>query len=779
MKNHRYNPFIFGLLILLLISPIPANAASPSPVKPILRNRLKLLDFANAASPDGKYYTGFHPINIEYIESEKDIARIPGIKGVLPSVVDHSALIPDVGNQGAANSCVCWAAGYYYKTFQDTRELGGNPDDHAISPYFLWDLGGGSFFEFAGELMMGTGAAYLDDYPSYRFGSGNLKSYVTGGNTNLIGYKAFFSHSVYVYAGNYLASVYSNSLSALKTWLASGDCFVIGIPVFNSFFNYKNGVYNPNPKTEPLVGLHALCVVGYNDTYQAFLVVNSWGTGWGQSGYAWLSYDFVRRYVVEAWRFYDSTSFYSNPAHTNYSSYQKVKTDNCAIVYTGPGTMDVDKNGVIITGGGNSDTLKITRNWDAPFPERIPSVISDGSFYKIYSLCPINSINVAGNLQYLTTSGSSIGEIKASQIGQVLMSDKPNSTWNYISWLVHLEDDTDYPPLFTDTQYGPNFNNYSRTEIGTHNPYMDNPSYPLKGNLYLYGVILDALETNQYFNYIVSSSKTYQVSYVPRYLSLASVDIDGDFVGKYIYYLKAIQGNVNFKSWDFSYSLPRIYAYGTFFSTLFGGVRLYFPFTGDIDLHCSSRDSISFMTSLGGNIEGEIGSQGKIGPIKSFYRYLYIPKYYYYGHYYYNLWEPNPRWNILEGRYIFLYPKDDILLREYSGYFNCYMGGFIGDQTRNPLIAKSGWNWDGVYNSSENVNIDYIYGALGIYGIFAAGLDAYNDPYCYRGSILNMVTKYPYSSFPVFTRMIGEGWSNKPIKFTGGDASGFSKPCQD
>ena len=45
-------------------------------------------------------------------------------------------------------------------------------------------------------------------------------------------------------------------------------------------------------------GGHAMCVIGYDDTVNggSFRIVNSWGTGWGDNGYFWLSYkDFIRQ----------------------------------------------------------------------------------------------------------------------------------------------------------------------------------------------------------------------------------------------------------------------------------------------------------------------------------------------------------------------------------------------------------------------------------------------------------------------------------------------------
>jgi C1A family cysteine protease len=37
-----------------------------------------------------------------------------------------------------------------------------------------------------------------------------------------------------------------------------------------------------------------MTIVGYDDTKQAFKVMNSWGTGFEQAGYFWVSYDWLQ-----------------------------------------------------------------------------------------------------------------------------------------------------------------------------------------------------------------------------------------------------------------------------------------------------------------------------------------------------------------------------------------------------------------------------------------------------------------------------------------------------
>jgi len=47
----------------------------------------------------------------------------------------------------------------------------------------------------------------------------------------------------------------------------------------------------------PSVGGHAMLVVGYNRPQEYFIVKNSWGGSYGQSGYIYLSYDYIRTYA--------------------------------------------------------------------------------------------------------------------------------------------------------------------------------------------------------------------------------------------------------------------------------------------------------------------------------------------------------------------------------------------------------------------------------------------------------------------------------------------------
>lgn len=69
--------------------------------------------------------------------------------------------------------------------------------------------------------------------------------------------------------------------------------------VQRNFTTHGRGVYN-NPNG-PIVGGHAMVVVGYDDKINAFKVMNSWGKGWGESGFGWISYPVFHALVREAY----------------------------------------------------------------------------------------------------------------------------------------------------------------------------------------------------------------------------------------------------------------------------------------------------------------------------------------------------------------------------------------------------------------------------------------------------------------------------------------------
>jgi len=80
----------------------------------------------------------------------------------------------------------------------------------------------------------------------------------------------------------------------------------IGVGVFLEMF-YADGTgmidYPKDPNT--VYGGHAICLVGWNPETKLFKFKNSWGTDWGQDGYGYLSYDYIKDFCWDAWQIKD------------------------------------------------------------------------------------------------------------------------------------------------------------------------------------------------------------------------------------------------------------------------------------------------------------------------------------------------------------------------------------------------------------------------------------------------------------------------------------------
>ena len=81
------------------------------------------------------------------------------------------------------------------------------------------------------------------------------------------------------------------SVGNSKNWLDTVGPLVTFINVYNDFGAVGSTVYRRS--TDPsnaLRGGHFMLIVGYSDSLGAWLCKNSWGTGWGMSGYGWIAY---------------------------------------------------------------------------------------------------------------------------------------------------------------------------------------------------------------------------------------------------------------------------------------------------------------------------------------------------------------------------------------------------------------------------------------------------------------------------------------------------------
>ncbi len=135
--------------------------------------------------------------------------------------------------------------------------------------------------------------------------------------------------------------------------------------VYNDFYSYRSGVYSYT--TGAYVGAHAVLAIGYDDTLQAFIVKNSWGSGWGEAGYFMIAYSEVTG---------TSRFGYSALAYDGYDDGTCVQA-NPTVVLSPSATLSVMPGtsltyAVSITNNDNSGCLASTFNLSATVPT-VPS----------------------------------------------------------------------------------------------------------------------------------------------------------------------------------------------------------------------------------------------------------------------------------------------------------------------------------------------------------------------------------------------------------------------
>jgi C1A family cysteine protease len=231
----------------------------------------------------------------------------------LPAAVDLRADFPPIEDQGSLGSCTANAAAGVMEYFE--RAAFGNHLD--ASRLFIYKAtrnlmrsqgDSGAFLRTTMQAMVTFGVppeSYLpyqvetfDEEPS-------AFCYAFASNYKAIQYYRLDPHGTSV----------DDLLVRIKTNLHAKLPSMFGFTVFSSYRQADRTGEIPFPTAhDSRVGGHAIVACGYDDTKQivhaghgadptvgAFLIRNSWGTGWGDGGYGWLPYEYVRRSLAIDW----------------------------------------------------------------------------------------------------------------------------------------------------------------------------------------------------------------------------------------------------------------------------------------------------------------------------------------------------------------------------------------------------------------------------------------------------------------------------------------------
>lgn len=273
--------FLSGLFLLVLLNSCGYDRDDRIP---------RVSDETQFVSEDGTVYStglicfGSGDYNLDANNTLDDLV----IPSTLPNFFDLSEFLPPIGNQQSQGSCASWAVTYYMKSFQE-RVVSSFPFDEAtiMSPSYTYNqltmgnCSGTSIVQTL-EILMNKGACSYMDFP-YDFTRCDLQPSASIDQLalpNRINAYKFLS-------GN-------NMVAEMKTLLTQQKPIVIGAFLTSRFGRIDNlGIhaYRPHSVDYDKGSCHAMLVVGYSDEYNAFKVVNSWGTEWGDDGFVWIDYE--------------------------------------------------------------------------------------------------------------------------------------------------------------------------------------------------------------------------------------------------------------------------------------------------------------------------------------------------------------------------------------------------------------------------------------------------------------------------------------------------------
>lgn len=231
-----------------------------------------------------------------------DISNLSSLKHTVKSRTENSVFLvtPPIMDQFGYNTCTGWAVCYAAASIRLYEEL-LDMDNAKCSPQYLYNQYN---YAFNPELPKDCRNSYSDilvignALASHGTCSYSLMPYDT---TNCV---TALTTARAVDAMNrrfYIQQVgTTNNIALFKQIIDSGRPIVVDMPVYDSFETMwndtsKHGVWDNVDTTAHNSWSHATCIVGYDDTKEAFKVMNSKGDSLGDHGFYWAKYNVVQQ----------------------------------------------------------------------------------------------------------------------------------------------------------------------------------------------------------------------------------------------------------------------------------------------------------------------------------------------------------------------------------------------------------------------------------------------------------------------------------------------------
>jgi len=223
--------------------------------------------------------------------------------GALPSSVNLTGKFPPIGDQGEYGTCVAWAVGYNLKTAMNgidnqwTASQLAQASNQTSPKDVFWAIPSaekgsncnGTQFESAMDQLISRGGASMATVPYSSMGDCSQTPpqdwTQDAADNKLLNYRKIADQS----------NSASMTVENFKAYLAEGRPIAFGAKLGDRFMRWNSdAVIDYDTYLNPGMqhAYHAMVLAGYDDSKNAFKVINTWGNTWGNAGTIWVDYDF-------------------------------------------------------------------------------------------------------------------------------------------------------------------------------------------------------------------------------------------------------------------------------------------------------------------------------------------------------------------------------------------------------------------------------------------------------------------------------------------------------
>ena len=200
----------------------------------------------------------------------------------------NGVFFPEIVDQGNIESCVptCISTVYYYLTMKQSNHL-----NFRISRLYLYY----QFRRLYDDVKLDEGST-IRDCINILYKDGVVPEFLYP----YVESKIFNNPSEFLekYSRFCKCLGFENiSRKVIKQYLLLDNPVLCGIKLFDSVYSdeVKNsGIINYSEEYDKILGGHCIILVGFDDSKKYYRFINSWGSTWGDKGFGYLPYDYIK-----------------------------------------------------------------------------------------------------------------------------------------------------------------------------------------------------------------------------------------------------------------------------------------------------------------------------------------------------------------------------------------------------------------------------------------------------------------------------------------------------